>query len=225
MAWIPGALAIGGSVVSGVMSNNAADEAASGTNAALVQQYATMQQLQKMLQPYRKAGKLGLSGQLDLLGLNGSDAQQAAIAGLENSPQFTALVKNGEEAILQNASATGGLRGGNTQAALAQFRPQMLSQLIESQYGKLADLSAQGQNAAAGTGAFMQNSAGNISQLLQQQGMNSAMGEQAQGQNYADLFGQIAGLYGKTQGSGFAPGEPNGSGGYWNFGGIGGGTP
>ena len=122
--------AVGGAVVSGVMSNNAADGAASGTSDALAQQYATMQQLNKTLQPWRKAGKLGLSGQLDILGLNGADAQQASIDALEKSPQFTALVKNGEEAMLQNASATGGLRGGNTQAALAQFRPQMLSQLI-----------------------------------------------------------------------------------------------
>lgn len=193
--WAAGA-AIGGAVISGVMTKNAAGDAASaaagGDKAAIALQQQTAALLNKMLKPYRKAGEKGLGGQLDLLGLNGNDAQAAAIKALEGSPQFTSLVKSGENALLQNASATGGLRGGNTSAALAQFRPQMLSQIIESQYGKLAGLSALGENAAAQTGNNMTNSTNQISGLLSNIGQTQGQGIIAQGQGYADMFGGIA---------------------------------
>ncbi|WP_449405980.1 hypothetical protein [Massilia phosphatilytica] len=37
------------------------------------------------------------------------------------APRFQALQQQGNDAILANASATGGLRGGNVQGALGQF--------------------------------------------------------------------------------------------------------
>lgn len=117
-----------------------------------------------------------LAAQQDLLGLNGGQAQSSAISGIENSPYFSGLVKQGENAILQNASATGGLRGGNTQAALAQFRPNMLAAAIDQQYQRLAGITSLGQNAAAGVGNAGMNMANNNSQLLQQQGAAQAGG-------------------------------------------------
>ncbi len=202
--WAAGAT-LGATVVGGVMSNNAAGDAASaaaqGDQQAIAVQQQNMDMLNKMLKPWRQAGKMGLGGQLDLLGLNGNDAQAASIAALEKSPQFTSLVQSGENALLQNASATGGLRGGNTSAALAQFRPQMLSQIIESQYGKLAGLSALGENAAAQTGNNMQNSTNAISGYLSNIGQTNAMGQIAQGQSYADMFGGIAKGLGQMNGA------------------------
>lgn len=103
-----------------------------------------------------------------------ADQQAAAYSQIENSPGFQALVRQGENAILQNASATGGLRGGNTQAALAQFRPAMLQQAIDTQYQRLGGLAASGQNSAALTGQAGQQSAAGISNLLQQQGAATA---------------------------------------------------
>jgi hypothetical protein len=52
----------------------------------------------------------------------------------------------------QTPRATGGLRGGNVQAALGQFQPQLLAQLIDQQYSRLGGLTSIGQNAAAGVG-------------------------------------------------------------------------
>lgn len=123
---------------------------------------------------YTKSG--ALQDQQTLLGMNGADAQGQAISGIENSPYFSGLVKQGENAILQNASATGGLRGGNTQAALAQFRPNMLSAAIDQQYQRLGGLVSLGQNAAAGVGNAGQNFANSSSQLLQQAGAAQAGG-------------------------------------------------
>jgi hypothetical protein len=144
------------------------------------------------LQPFVNAGLPALTGQQDLLGLNGAPAQQAAIGGLTNSPQMQALQQQGENAILQNASATGGLRGGNVQGALAQFRPQLLNQLIDQQYQRLGGLTQLGQNSAAGVGAAGMQTGNNVAQLLQQQGAATAGGQIAAGgvgrQGFGDLL-------------------------------------
>jgi hypothetical protein len=101
------------------------------------------------------------------------------------------LQQQGENALLQNASATGGLRGGNLQAALAQFRPQLFSQLIESQYGKLGALSGLGQASAAGQAAAAQQTGSDIATLLGQQGAAQAGSALASGQAQANAWGNV----------------------------------
>ena len=133
----------------------------------------------KDLRPYQQAGLDGLAGQRALIGLNGADAQSQAIRGLENSPEMAAYIQQGENALLQNASATGGLRGGNTQAALGQFRPSLLAGMINQQYDRLGGLTGLGANttgmvfqtgasAAAGQANAGMQVAGNIGNALSQ---------------------------------------------------------
>jgi hypothetical protein len=155
--------------------------------------------IQKLLQPYTEAGTGALAQQQALLGLGTPDAQQQAIAALESSPQFQALQQQGETAILQNAAATGGLRGGNVQAALAQFRPALLSSLINQQYERLGGLSSIGQNAAAGVGNAGMSTGSNIATLLGRQGQAQAGG--ILGQQSA-LTGGINQAFGAIQGAG-----------------------
>lgn len=143
-----------------------------------------------------------LAGQQDLIGLNGADAQRAAIGAIEGSPQMQALVQQGENAILQNASATGGLRGGNTQGALAQFRPALLSQLIDQQYGRLAGITQLSQNSATGVGTAAMQTGTNVSNLLQQQGAATAGGVLAQGRAQAGYANAISGALGAYAGYG-----------------------
>ena len=138
----------------------------------------------------------------------GAERQRQAIQGIEQGPQFQELLRQGEQGILQNASATGGLRGGNVQGALAQFRPGLLNQLIEAQYGKLAGLttlgsgSAQnllntGSAAAAGTASAGQNAAQNIGNLMVGQGQAQAAGTigaaNAQAQGLSGAVGALTG--------------------------------
>jgi hypothetical protein len=159
-------------------------------------------------QPYVQAGPGALQAMQGLAGLRGAGEQQAAINQIQRGAQFQELARQGEQGILQNAAATGGLRGGNVQAALSQFRPALLNQLIESQYGKLAGLtslgstSAQnllgiGQSSAAGTAAAGQQSAQNIGNLMVGQGQALAAGQigaaQAQAQGVAGIAGAIGG--------------------------------
>lgn len=151
------------------------------------------------LTAYRETGQDALQGQRALIGLNGEDAQSAAIAGLQNSPEMAAYLQQGENAMLQNAAATGGLRGGNTQAAMAQFRPNLLASMIGQQYERLGGLTALGANtsgmvyqtgagAAAGQAQAGMQVAGNIASTLGAYAGNAANA-------YNSLSGQQAGMY------------------------------
>lgn len=209
MAFIAGAI-IGGALISGVggyFAQKAAAEEASGaqsdaSRAAIEEQRRQQAESERLLAPYMQAGQGALGQQQALLGLAGPEAQAAAIAQLEQSPQFQAMLQQGESAILQNASATGGLRGGNTQAALAQFRPAMLSQLIQQQMAQLGGLSAMGQQGAMGAAGFGQQGAANIGTQLGAMGQAQAGAALAQGQGMANLFGGVGGALGTLGGLG-----------------------
>ena len=76
----------------------------------------------------------------DLVGINGEATQQSAMDRLKASPLYKSLFSSGEEAVLQNAAATGGVRGGNTQRSLADFGADTFAQLIQRQLGNLGGL-------------------------------------------------------------------------------------
>lgn len=188
-----------GSIMGGITGSSqqadaamhAADTQSAAAQAGINEQRRQFDALQALLNPYVQAGTSALGAQQNLIGLGGASAQQSAIAQLQNSPEFQALSQQGQDAILQNASATGGLRGGNVQGALAQFQPAMLSQLINQQYQRLGGLTSIGQNAAAGTGNAGMQSANAIGNLLQQQGAAQAGGQLADGSRTRMAFNDM----------------------------------
>lgn len=217
MSWVAAAV-VGGAVVGGVMSSNAQKDAAStaadaqtqSSQASIGEQQRQFDALQKLLAPYVGAGTGSLTAQQNLLGLNGNDAQSTAISGIKNSSQFNELNQQGQNAILQNASATGGLRGGNVQGALAQFSPQLLNQLINEQYTKLGGMTSLGQNAAAMQGNAGMQSANNISAQLNQIGAANAGNALAAGKADAQMWsgigssvGTLGGMYASGTWKGF----------------------
>lgn len=209
MAWVATAVA-GASLVGGYLSSStqadaaqsAADSQSASSAAGIAEQRRQFDAIQQLLKPYADAGPGALTAQQNLLGLNGNAAQQQAINGIKSGSQFQELNKQGQDAILQNASATGGLRGGNVQGALAQFSPQLLQSLIQQQYSNLGGLTTLGQNSAAMTGNAGQNSATNISNLLQQQGAAQAGAALAAGKADAQMYNGIASSLGTFAGMG-----------------------
>jgi len=134
--------------------------------------------------------------------LGGNVAQQQAISGLEQSPMFQSLVRQGEQGILQNASATGGLRGGNVQGALAQFRPAMLNQQIQQQLSNFMGIASLGQNAAAGTGNQAVTTGQNIGNLQQNTGQARAAGTIGSANAIGGALGSIGNIAGGLFGGG-----------------------
>lgn len=202
------AAVVGSAVVGGAMSSNAqkkagqqaADVQTAASEAGIAEQRRQFEAVQELLKPYVEAGNKSLGGQLDLAGLNGNTAQDAAIQALQQSPQFTSLLARGENSILQNASATGGLRGGNTQAALAQFSPALLAKTINDQYTRLGGLTSLGQNAAAGVGNAGLRTGNNIADLLSQIGSAQAGGALAAGKAQSNMWNTLGGAAGAYYG-------------------------
>jgi hypothetical protein len=193
MAISTGLALLGGSLLSaGVQSSAARRGAAAQTasaQAGIEEQRRQFEAVRELLAPFVTGGTTAFGQQMALTGAAGADAQRAALQSIEQGPEFAALAQQGETAILQSAAATGGLRGGNVQGALAQFRPQILSGLIEQQYSRLGGLASAGQNAAAGVGTAGMQTGQNISSLMQQQGAARAGSALAQGQAFGNLLG------------------------------------
>ena len=206
----PAGAAIGAGIGSGLdTSANAAQAAetqANAANQASQLQYDMFLQQQKTLSPFVQAGQNAISGfspyiqggqnaygQLtNLAGLNGTNAQNQAINAIESSPTFLAQLQQGENAMRQNAAATGGLRGGNFQNALMQYRPTLLANNIANQMSTLGGLATsgltasqnllqQGQNAAANTGTASMNAANQMATQLGLAGAATAGGQLASG--------------------------------------------
>jgi hypothetical protein len=165
-----------------------------------------MESAQAILNPYVEAGNTALQQQQALAGTLGPEAQAEAVQQIEQGAQFSALQTQGENAILQNAAATGGLRGGNTQAALAQFRPQLLNELINQRMGQLGGIAGQGLGAAGQSAGLGMQGGSNIANLLLQQGAYDAGGDLATGRFYAGIPGAV------SEGLGFYTGIGGGGG-------------
>lgn len=204
------AAVIGGAVIgtagSAIATSSAAKKAAGAQERAAemgaMEQRAAREELRKLLEPYVAAGGEGLQAYLGAVGLQGPEAQAQFVAQQEQSPIFQALAQQGEEAILQKASATGGLRGGNVQGALAQFRPALLNQFLEQQYERLGGLATLGQQSAAGVGAGGMRAAGAISDLYGQAGQAQAGSALAKGQAISNIFSGTSNAIGLAAGLG-----------------------
>jgi hypothetical protein len=225
-------IAVGGATLvaanmQGQAAKSAAQTQAGAAAAGIDEQRLQFEKVQELLQPFTAAGEAAIQGlspfaaagapalqaQQAFLGLQGPEAERSAIERISGGQRFQELTRQGEEAILSRASATGGLRGGNVQAALAQFRPQLLNQLIDEQYGRLGGMTTLGANtmgniaqlgqaSAAGVGSAAQTTGTNVGNLLGQQGAAMAGGQLALGQSAAAIPSAIAGGLGIFSGLG-----------------------
>lgn len=199
------AVVAGGGLITGAMSSKARSEAAEGASEAqleasrlgIEEQRRQFDKMQQLLAPYTEMGTQAIERQGAIAGLQGPEAQEEFIKSLETSPLFQGIYRQGEDAILQSASATGGLRGGNVQGALAQFRPALLNEFINREYARLGGLANLGQASAAGVGAAGMRTGENVTNLITQGGQATAGNILAQGKIQADQWGNI----GKTVGT------------------------
>lgn len=183
-------------------AQQAAETQAGSAQAGIDEQRRQFNAIVQMMQPYLQAGQGAIGQQQSLLGLGGVNAQQEALNQLQQGPLYQTMLNQGENRLLQNASATGGLRGGNTQAALAQLAPQILSSVYQNQLANLGGLSQLGQASAGLQAGAGQNTANSIGNLLGQQGAAYAGGQMAQGSTQRQLFSDVLSLVGVGRGMG-----------------------
>jgi len=126
-----------------------------GQRASLENLYRTQQRTSGLYdkgigyyEPYTQAGLGAYNQQAALSGALGPEAQQKAYAAYQQSPGVAFAQQEAERAILRNASALGGLGGGNVRDELSRRAVGTYMQDFQNQFGRLGDVSAQGYNAA-----------------------------------------------------------------------------
>lgn len=175
-----GVIGAGASIASGAMSSGAAHDAANAqtkaNDAAIAEQQREFGINQANLAPWLKAGQQALGQYQDLVGASGSPTQQAAIDALKGDPLYTSMINQGNQAVLANASATGGLRSGNVNDALANFNANTLASVYQQRLANLGALSGLGNSTGGTLGSLGANTSGNIANLLSQSGSAAAGG-------------------------------------------------
>jgi len=154
------------------------------------------------LKPFQDAGVGALGQQQALLGLSGQEAQNEAFAAFNESPGQKFMRDRAQRNLLRNASAIGGLGGGNVRSALVEQGVGFAQQDFNNQFGRLGQIAGQGQNAVTNIGQFGAQASGNIANLGVAGSQARASGilgaQQAESQFRSDLLG----LGGMALGSG-----------------------
>ena len=164
----------------------------------------------------QRLGEDSITNYRGLVGLDGAEAQQSQINLLRETPLYQSLFNNGGDAILANASATGGLRGGNVQDGLARFSADTLSSVIQNQLAAYSGGIGVGIGSDQAIGAFGANAVANQNDLRNQGAGARAQGALVRGGINAQNWQNFGGFL--DQAVSAAAGVPGGGGG----GGIGG---
>lgn len=227
---VVGGTAVAGSALQSRAADKAGDAQVAAANMGINAQERAYAETRMLLAPYVDAGPEALQAMRTQIGLAGAGPQQEAIDRIAGGPLLQQLTQQGEQALLQQASATGGLRGGNIQGALAQFRPRMLQAALDQQYARLGGLASVGQQSAVGQGSAGLQTGANTANLLGQIGSAQAGESIGRAAPYANLLqapAQFAGFQAGRGGPGFGslfggrtPAAPNiyNEGGYGDFG-------
>lgn len=217
--FIPAIVATGATLISNNSQKKAVQGAANAqvasNDAAIAEGRRQFDQTRADQLPFIQAGQTALGqqqgvlgAQSGLLGLNGAGPQAEAIAQIKASPMWQSLFGAGEDAVLANASATGGLRGGNTQRSLYEVGENTLADLIQRQlanYGALSGqygaIAGQGAQTGASLGALGAQNATNIGNIQIGSGQARAGGILGRANLDANSLESILGTVGKIAGS------------------------
>lgn len=151
------------------------------------------------LAPFQQSGLAAQQLQSAMLGASGADAQAEAMANFEASPGQAWLRDQGEQAVLRNQSALGGLGGGNVMQELQRQGQGLASQQFNTRVGQLNQLGSQGLAAAGQQSSALSSLAGMQGQLGLQTGQsianfgqNMAALPTQMGTQSANIIGQFA---------------------------------
>jgi hypothetical protein len=175
---VAAALIVGGAAVVGAGATAYAGSEAAGattaaSNASIAEQQSALQQQATLSKPYRDVGTAAIGQYENLLGIgpnaNAGTIQQA----LAQTPGYQFTQSQGEQGILNAASAAGGVSG-NTLTALDRYNTGLADNTYQNALSNAQGAVGIGQAAAAGQAANIGQAAGTISSTLNNQGTNLA---------------------------------------------------
>lgn len=186
---------VGGSLLAADVASSAAERAASAQTAAsgeaVSEQARQFDLTQANLAPFIDAGTRGIVQQQALTGLLGPEVQQQAFTDFAASPGQDFLRSEQEKALLRNASAIGGLGGGNVRTALQEQAANRALLDFNNQLNRLAGISGTGQTSAQQLGQIGATTAANTGNLLVSQGQATASGILGTGAANTSLIGNL----------------------------------
>lgn len=196
MSWglvaVAGATIVGG-VIGSQAAGSAADEQSASAQAGMESEERMFERSLELQQPYREAGYGALE---QLQGLATPEGRAQSLQDYYAGPEYAALAAQQEKQALGNAAVTGGVRGGNTQAALASIAPQLGQNYLSNLYNQQTGLANLGMGAASQGAAGATGLGGSLSALQQQAGQASAANSLAQGNIWSGAVGTLGGLAG-----------------------------
>ena len=153
---------------------------------------------QQNLAPWQAGGQDAFNMQLALTGASGADAQQTAYDNFNSSPGQQFLRDRGEQSVLRNSTAIGGLGGGNVRKELQQFGTGVAAQDFGNHFARLGSLSGYGANAATNqannnmsAGQWAGGAAQNLGNLRYRVGSDMSNMLQGQQNNLASYQNQL----------------------------------
>jgi len=190
-------------VVSGAIASKDAKKgrkaAAKGEETAREESQRQFDLTREDFAPFQEAGVAALGQQQALIGLSGVEAQQEALTALEVSPGQQFLRDRAQKNLVRNASAIGGLGGGNVRGALVQQGVGFAQQDIQNQFGRLGQIAGQGQAATTSQAQIGGNISQNIANQAIASGQNRATGIAQQSQIQQNTIGGLSNLFGQFQ--------------------------
>lgn len=201
-----------GSVANSYLANKSAKKAANAQAAAADKATAAQMEMfnkqLELMQPFNQAGQTALPG-LQEMAMQQQTPFSFDYGAYFNSPEYAALSSQQEAQTLGNSAATGGLRSGNSQAALAAIAPQLAQQArgnamseyslnqagMMDRYNRLMGLAGLGmgsaQQSASAAGNFGNAQANNALYA----GNAMANKYQQYGKNTQSMLGDLGSLY------------------------------
>lgn len=198
------AVAVGSSLISASASSKAADQQTKAAREGMAQEERMFERGLEETAPFREAGIGQLESYQQLLTPQGRGEALSAYYGGE---EFKGFEQQAEQSILRNQAATGGLRSGGTQAALAGIAPQLgqnyLNQQAQNQLALInvgQGLAGQASQQANVLGGSQAAALGNIGSyqaggtLAKADAINTGLGGLFGGLSGAGGFGGSGGL-------------------------------
>lgn len=189
------------SIVKGIFgggdaAGDAADAQLAGTQSGIAEQRRQFDVSQGLAQPAIEAGDVSREALLATLGLGTPEAQLQSFEQFRETPGFQFAQDQGEQAILRNQAAIGGLGGGRVRQELQKQGIGFGSQQFGNFQNRLAALAGSGQTGAQNLAQLGQTTSGNISNLMQAGGQAQASGILGAQQANAGLASQLIGVGG-----------------------------
>lgn len=145
--------------------------------------------------PFLERGNVAGERLLELIGLRGPEAEQTAIDNFTESPGQAFLREQQERAVLRNASATGGLRGGNVLQELQRQAFGRSATRLDNRTSLLQQIASGGQNTATNQANIGSNLATTIASLMAGRGDARGTGLTQQAAARRSGLAQIAGAF------------------------------